>query len=249
MKTLLIFAIALLTSALNAVDLIHDKLPGTEWACSVDNKPLGTVTFKDAAIVELSWQAPATWQAIPGGVEIFGVALAYGDKAFTGINGGGKPVSLTLVTATPAAAPPAAVKQAAPERFIPGLAAVDVHGNLTNKGFALEKIQADGKESWICKLQDSTGILTGDAYGQSATKILSVQGTAVSFNPSNINSVAGEFLGFLASLPYEGSSPAQARAWVVANIHHDSVTRIGGVKFEIFAKAPASRMLRMSMEP
>ncbi len=118
-----------LTTGLRA-QVNYEKLAGTKWQCQVDDQALGTVTFKDASQVDLSWQGVAPWKPAPGGVEIFGVALTYGDGSFIGLNAAGKTISLTHVAEpgepakamAPAAAenptPPTAPKESKPSEEV-----------------------------------------------------------------------------------------------------------------------------------
>lgn len=45
---------------------------------------------------------------------------------------------------------------------------------------------------------------------------------------------AAKFLGFIATMPYDGAEPANARLWVASNIHKTNAeTVIGNVWFEL----------------
>lgn len=137
--------------------------------------------------------------------------------------------------------------QPSPESTIPGLAAVDLHGNLTEKGFNLEKDLGGKQSKWLCEKEEPHGYFSATAFGPWADEIEVVKATVTYYgNDQNINKVASNYLGFIASLPYENSKPRKARAWVKENISSNSKTVIGGVKYEIFANAPRARILRMS---
>ncbi len=92
----------------------HSRLPGTKWECLVDNRPLGTVTFADAAVVELSWQDASQWKATPNGIEIFGVSLVYAGQTFTGVNASGKTITLIHVPEETSTLPAAQTMAASP---------------------------------------------------------------------------------------------------------------------------------------
>jgi len=131
-------------------------------------------------------------------------------------------------------------------KTIPGLTAADVHGNLTNKGFILEKnLTAEGS-SWTCKSSDTEKDLIVVVFGDSPTSILNVKGTVLNYSTEKTADIAKEFLGYLASLPYENSQPTIARDWVINNIETGGTTTIGNVKFEIFANGERNRILSMT---
>lgn len=130
---------------------------------------------------------------------------------------------------------------------IPGIQAVDVHGNLTDKGFKLEKIMGDGDTLWVCTLSEGKIQFRAEAYGKGPTAITSVRATVIDTS-GTINTSATEFLSYLASLPYEGAEPDKAKKWVAENISSTSSTVIGGVKFDLNAKGPAARILNITKE-
>lgn len=131
---------------------------------------------------------------------------------------------------------------------IPGLAAVDLHGNLTPKGFELTKNLGGVQSEWKCQLVDGLLNYVAEAFGPSASKITSVKATVYGVSASGIDQDAAEFLGFVASLPYDGADPAKARAWVAANVGRSAETVIGGVTFQTFANSPNARMLRIAVK-
>lgn len=132
-------------------------------------------------------------------------------------------------------------------RTIPGLAAVDMHGNLTNMGFNLETIYGTREERtvWICTDEDGGCELKADAAGPGPTEIENVRGICRHLGGGNAVPKAREFLGYIASLPYSGSDPERARKWVESHVEQNSKTTIGGVKFEIRG-VRSMRMLLMS---
>lgn len=62
------------------------------------------------------------------------------------------------------------------------------------------------------------------------------------------NELSLTFLCHVASAAYAGSSPAEARAWVAANLGKETEKTFGPVKFQLRGKE-RTRMLRMSLEP
>lgn len=98
-----------------------------------------------------------------------------------------------------------------------GVAAVDLYGNLEQRGFAIRR---DAGQI-VCTSADRQLIAIG--YVDGAT-LRSVSATAT--GPQ-----AAEFLAFVASLPYTGSQPAESSAWVTSTIAAGSDSRrsVGGV--------------------
>jgi len=66
-------------------------------------------------------------------------------------------------------------------------------------------------------------------------------------NAAATDALSATFLAYLASLPYEGSAPAEAVAWVRENIGKQTEKMFGPVKLQLFSKAQ-TRILRMSTE-
>ena len=131
-------------------------------------------------------------------------------------------------------------------KLIPGLAAVDVHGNLTDKGFTLEKELSANPSRWTCKQTTSSYEYEAIAYGKMASQITKIDATVLNYSTKDTGEIAVDFIGYIATLPYDGSSPAQAREWVKNNINNSTTTIIGTVKFEIFANSARSRILTMT---
>ncbi|MFA6335957.1 MAG: hypothetical protein WCX48_10505 [Bacteroidales bacterium] len=130
-------------------------------------------------------------------------------------------------------------------KTIPGLTAVDVHGNFTNKGFSLEKRLETEVSTWTCKLSNLESEFIVVATGKDPDNIVNVQGTVLNYSDKNTSEIAKDFLGFIASLPYENSQPEVARDWVLNNIEKGGSTSIGNVKFEIIANGDKNRILNM----
>lgn len=67
--------------------------------------------------------------------------------------------------------------------------------------------------------------------GESANRIDSVSATVVVYNGSD--TPAADFLGFLATVPFDGDDPATARSWVAANISTGGTMEIGSARFTL----------------
>jgi hypothetical protein len=132
---------------------------------------------------------------------------------------------------------------------IPGLAAVDVHGNFTNKGFTLDKHLDPVQSEWRCKDENATRSMLVEAFGDSPTSLTMVRGTYTGYTSSNVEKEAADFLGYVASIPYDGSQPGEARDWVKRNIGSSTTTSIGGVTFELIADPSAPRVRMLIITP
>lgn len=132
------------------------------------------------------------------------------------------------------------------DRAIPGLAAVDVHGNLTSRGFTLQTYYSDIQSEWKCTRKASNCDYSVEAFGSSPTEITSVVATINNFSNRSTRALASEFLGFLASLPYDGATPVEAKNWVQANVDRKAKKQFGPVVFETINYARWGRMLRIT---
>ncbi len=126
-------------------------------------------------------------------------------------------------------------------KYIPGLEAVDIYLNLEKKGFKVKHEKNDLQEWWNCTSQMDSNDLQVEIFGKSYNKITAVHVTAL--NSFGINNTIKEFLGYVASLPYSGSKPEEAKKWVENSFNGNNTTIINGVQFETYAKTPYSRIL------
>lgn len=126
---------------------------------------------------------------------------------------------------------------------IPGLSAVDVHGNLTNRGFKLSTdirsrrdAEANGLSpcSWTCTDLQDRGYINRSVFvsGDGPTALTSIEVRVISLDGGrDARDAAAELFGFVASLHYAGASPTQAKAWAMkAAFKSDSIV-IGKVRF------------------
>lgn len=145
-----------------------------------------------------------------------------------------------VATQPPPATP---TTQSAPRvNVIAGLAPVDVTVNLRNKGLECSGIRP-GKElhSWHCKSTPAEGggffEHSVEVWGPSTAAVSSVNATVLQYaRPSD--DLAGTFLGYVATLPYEGALPAEARRWVEENVSRvdtgkPATTTIGAATFAL----------------
>lgn len=118
---------------------------------------------------------------------------------------------------------------------IPGLAPVDVYGNLEEEGFTTERqLGGENGNFWICKNSIEGIDYNVTTFSFRADDIRSIKATAmVEPGVKNINATKPFFL-YISTLPYEGSDPQRIREWINENFDRDkSSTVIGGVRFTI----------------
>lgn len=118
-----------------------------------------------------------------------------------------------VVQAQPEATPQVEEKN---EPTIPGLTAADIKLNLKDKGFA-----CSGPDSlvdlveWVCEDKTNSYQYTVEIVGESAFKIYVVTATAVNFTGQGVTDQDIQFLAYIASMPYEGAQPQEAKDWVL----------------------------------
>lgn len=116
---------------------------------------------------------------------------------------------------------------------IPGLMPVDVYGSLKSMGFEIKK---DFNPCCIWMASDGSQPVwyKADIYGEDAASVKRINAWIVGFDGIDYSKLGKPYLGFIASLPYDGSQPDKARSWVEKNINRKGAeTDIGGVRFKI----------------
>lgn len=136
---------------------------------------------------------------------------------------------------------------------IPGIAAADIKLNLQKLGlkFTGPRPAKDAVSGFEGYLDDGEGIDpdTGVTLSCSITAIDPLKIKYVTFRvygadvagilpPEYFIAVAKGFLGYTATLPYDGAEPAKAKAWVEENIGRANkpgaiITKIGQVEFTL----------------
>jgi hypothetical protein len=129
------------------------------------------------------------------------------------------------------------------EPIIPELTAIDVYGNLEDKGFTCEKkgmVQPPISVVWTCTDSASDYDYTVQIFAGSSMQIYSVTSTALNFTSKSNTEASGDFLSYIATLSYKDAKPTEARDWVRNNMEsHDKSIVISNVKFAIFGQAKA----------
>lgn len=143
------------------------------------------------------------------------------------------PVETAVETAAPTVgdvateAPP--TEEVAESPTIPGLVAANIYGNLENRGFTCERDSTS--EGFVATCRDAQGN-DAIARGTGPTGISLVTATALG---TGGDEESGAFLGFVASVPYDGAEPDSATAWVEENVGKNAETVFGGAKFRLIA--------------
>ena len=133
-----------------------------------------------------------------------------------------------------------------PSPTIPGLAAVDVHGNLEKRGFTTKRDFTPNLMTWTCSLDTGLTIVSVDTHGQAADAITSVMAIVADVDAARSRPLAEEILPFIATLPYEGSTPNAARNWVRENLGRNTSRVFGPVKLELISNSDSRFTLRLA---
>lgn len=150
------------------------------------------------------------------------------------------PVSLKP---SPTPEPPTPTPVAKPE-WLPGLQSGDIKVNMERRGLQCKGPTAGKTVSlWTCSLQRGDVEYRIDFMG-TPTRIRSVSAAVMQYGARPSDNVAAEFLGFAATLPYDGANPSQARTWVEANLSQVDTgtpieTIVGDAKFSLSGPARA----------
>lgn len=133
---------------------------------------------------------------------------------------------------------------------IPGLHPHDVTPNLTQRDFTCSSWEKSGQYyTWTCKRTGTQYEFLVDIWGPTLSTVSLVEATALVYSTS-YDDLATEFLGFVATLPYDNSTPQAARDWVEKTVPTIKTTgdirkkTFGGVKYRLYGK-PTARVLEM----
>lgn len=139
---------------------------------------------------------------------------------------------------------------------IPGLTPADVYLNLEAKGFTtVKKFAAEIGKEWsefTCIKEDGTCRFTAIIYipkGRTS-EVSAVFGAVQNLQGPSAedNALSAPFLSYLATLPYEGSLPLEAKIWVAGSMGKNIEKLFGPAKIQLDQK-PAIRCLYLSNEP
>lgn len=122
---------------------------------------------------------------------------------------------------------------------IPGLSPQDVTLNLKQIGFECSGVdESEGHFVWECKKQSATYGLYVEVWSRKLTTVDTIDAMALPQGVRNTE-LEIEFLGFVATMPYDASQPEIARNWVAENLAKSSsgqvTTNIGGVEYRLLS--------------
>ena len=134
--------------------------------------------------------------------------------------------------------------------LLPGLQPADVKVNLEDRQFTCSSVnQGELYFSWICKRTGANYELNVQIYGRTLLTVDYIVAMALQFgDPSD--EVAAAFLGFMATMPYDGAHQEEARAWVeeaLPTLRGQGDLRkktFGGVEYQLFG-IPTARTLKI----
>ena len=127
-------------------------------------------------------------------------------------------------------------KKAEKRKYFPGLMAVDVYLNFKNKGFDCNTKYGSIQVRWRCTLKEGGVNYDIEAFGKDDSSLTTVRATAWTLT-RNSTRASRDFIGYAASIPYKGSTPAAASNWARANTGKNLSRNFGTVKFRIVSKA------------
>ena len=137
---------------------------------------------------------------------------------------------------------------------LPGLAQADVKLNMEDRGFTCSDLDSDEQDGVTYYFRDCTNeIGEVDLYvgtiSRTITGVDAIEASIAFLDGQGDDQLAASFLGFVATMPYDGSQPTQARAWVESNITEVDTgkpeeTEISGVKMMLVGP-PTARILQM----
>jgi hypothetical protein len=133
----------------------------------------------------------------------------------------------------------------AKSKTIPGITAVDVHGNFTNKGFTLKDDIGAKSSTWTCHSTDGDKDYTVKIFGSSASAIDRIDAMVI-FEKPDVNS--RQFIGYAASVTYTGSNGPAATQWATDRFDTGGDTTIGSVRFVLIKGNETSRILKMNAQ-
>lgn len=137
---------------------------------------------------------------------------------------------------------------------LPGLTQADVKLNLEDRGFTCSELDSDeqGGVTYYfrdCIKESETVRLAISTLSRSIVVVDTIEASATFFDGQGDDQLAADFLGFMATMPYEGSEPEQARTWVGETISkvdtgREEIAEFGGVKMRLVGPV-TSRILSM----
>ena len=123
---------------------------------------------------------------------------------------------------------------------IPGLTPQDVYLDLENRGFTCsepELMEPEDEVRWTCERQEAKGRYLVEITSKDANSVRLLKAWVISHERARADALAGDFLGYIARVPYEGAQPEEAKAWVEQNVGSKASAEFGGVSYTLGGKA------------
>jgi hypothetical protein len=147
--------------------------------------------------------------------------------------------------------------QPQPAVGIPGLTFPDVTFNLRERGFTCEdkfyELPGD-LHKWICVRDDQTFLSTVIIYSRTFDTVdLIIADVDQYANPDDQIPIL--ILGFIATMPYTGSTPDKARSWVettiptITQVSDHQIMEFGGVQYDLYGVGLLYRALEIGHDP
>jgi hypothetical protein len=90
---------------------------------------------------------------------------------------------------------------------------------------------------WTCERQEAKGRYLVEIDSKDANSVRLLKAWVIADDPARADALAGDFLGYVARVPYEGAQPEEAKAWVEQNVGSKASAKFGGVSYTLAAKA------------
>jgi hypothetical protein len=125
-------------------------------------------------------------------------------------------------------------------RNIPGLTPQEVYLNLENRDFKCsepELMGPDNQVRWTCEKKEANSEYLVEIDSSDANSVRLIEAWVISNEPARADALAQDFLGYVATVPYEGAQPEEAKAWVKQNVGSKASAEVGGVSYTLGGKA------------
>jgi hypothetical protein len=95
----------------------------------------------------------------------------------------------------------------------------------------------DNQVRWTCEKQEANGEYLVEINSSDANSVRLLKARVISSDPAHADALAQDFLGYVATIPYEGAHPEEAKAWVEHNVGSKASAQFGGVSYTLGGKA------------
>jgi len=135
--------------------------------------------------------------------------------------------------------------------ILPGLQPADVKINLEDRQFTCDLIfgptDSDPYYKWECRSESANYVMLVEIWSKSLFTVDLIQSSIVQFGTPD-DELAANFLGFMATMPFDGADPQSARNWVEVTLPTITTSgdvrnaTFGGVNFRLYG-IPSARFL------